>query len=87
MDGPGTKEPKSGPIIIKIKNFRGESRESYHFIDPVINDIEPRHGPQAGGTRVRIKARTLAEPLLTHSYFTGGRSKQENYISIYNPFP
>jgi len=59
VDGPGTRKPKSGPIIIKIKNFRGESRENYNFIDPVISDIEPRHGPQAGGTRVKIKGEYL----------------------------
>ena len=55
VDGPGTREPRSGPIIIKIAKFRGESAELYKFIDPVITDIEPRHGPQAGGTRVKIK--------------------------------
>jgi len=59
VDGPGTKESKSGPIIIKIKNFRGESTTNYRFIDPVITDIEPRHGPQAGGTRVKIKGEYL----------------------------
>ncbi len=55
VDGPGTREPRSGPIIIKIAKFRGESAELYKFIDPVITDIEPRHGPQAGGTRLKIK--------------------------------
>ena len=59
VDGPGTREPKSGPIIIKIKNFRGESKENYKFIDPVITDIEPRHGPQAGGTKIKIKGEYL----------------------------
>ena len=31
----------------------------FRFIDPVITDIEPRHGPQAGGTRVKIKGEYL----------------------------
>ena len=59
VDGPGTREKRRGPIIVKVANFRGESDNYYEFVDPVISDIEPRHGPQSGGTRVRIKGEYL----------------------------
>ena len=48
VDGPGTREKRRGPIIVKVANFRGESDNYYEFVDPVISDIEPRHGPQSG---------------------------------------
>ncbi len=53
------RDSRRGPILIKIKNFRGESRTNYTFIDPIITDIEPRHGPQSGGTKIRIKGEYL----------------------------
>ena len=59
VDGPGTREKRRGPIIVKVANFRGESENYYEFVDPVINDIEPRHGPQSGGTKVKIKGEYL----------------------------
>ena len=59
VDGPGTREKRRGPIIVKVSNFRGESNNYYEFIDPVISDIEPRHGPQSGGTKVKIKGEYL----------------------------
>ena len=59
VDGPGTREKRRGPIIVKVANFRGESDTYYEFIDPVLTDIEPRHGPQSGGTRVKIKGEYL----------------------------
>lgn len=59
VDGPGTREKRRGPIIVKVANFRGESANDYEFIDPVISDIEPRHGPMSGGTQVRMKGEYL----------------------------
>ena len=57
VDGPGTREKRRGPIIVKVAKYRGESENYYEFVDPEIHDIEPRHGPQSGGTRVKIKGR------------------------------
>ena len=54
VDGPGTKEPRKGPVIVKVADFRGESDENYQFIDPKIVSIRPRRGPQSGGTRIKI---------------------------------
>lgn len=54
VDGPGTREPRSGPVIVKVSDFRGESDTNYEFIDPQIKAIRPRRGPQSGGTRVKI---------------------------------
>jgi len=59
VDGPGTREKRRGPIIVKVANFRGESTNDYEFIDPVISDIEPRHGPMSGGTLVKMKGQYL----------------------------
>ena len=59
VDGPGTREKRRGPVVVKVSDFRGESKDSFEFVDPVIDDIEPMHGPQAGGTRVEIKGKYL----------------------------
>lgn len=54
VDGPGIKTPRSGPVIVKVADFRGESRDNYQFVDPQIKAIRPRKGPQSGGTRIKI---------------------------------
>lgn len=54
VDGPGTRERRRGPVIVKVADFRGESRENYEFVDPQLKAIRPRHGPQSGGTRIKI---------------------------------
>ncbi len=54
VDGPGTKEPRKGPVIVKVADFRGESSQNYEFIDPQIKAIRPRRGPQSGGTRIKL---------------------------------
>ena len=48
VDGPGTKEPRKGPVIVKVADFRGESRDNYEFVDPQIRAIRPKKGPQSG---------------------------------------
>ena len=55
VDGPGMNKEKSGPILVKISDFRGESSTHYKFVDPKITGILPKRGPQSGGTRVEIK--------------------------------
>jgi plexin A len=64
VDGPGTKEPRRGPVIVKVADFRGESRDNYEFVDPQIRAIRPRRGPQSGGTRIKI----LGEHMNAGSY-------------------
>ena len=54
VDGPGIKEPREGPVIVKVQDFRGESKTNYRFVDPQIRNIRPKKGPQSGGTRVKI---------------------------------
>lgn len=46
VDGPGTKAHRSGPVIVKVADFRGESKQNFEFVDPVIKSIEPKKGPQ-----------------------------------------
>lgn len=41
-------------MIVKIEDFRGQSKETYKFVDPNITSITPKHGPVSGGTRLRI---------------------------------
>jgi plexin A len=54
VDGPGTNEPRRGPVIVKVEDFRGESKQNYEFVDPVIESIHPKFGPRSGGTRLKI---------------------------------
>ncbi|XP_057324219.1 plexin-A4 [Microplitis mediator] len=59
VDGPGSKEPKQGPVIVKIENFRGQSRHNYQFVNPVITNIFPKYGPKSGGTIIKITGRYM----------------------------
>jgi plexin A len=54
VDGPGTNEPRRGPVIVKVEDFRGESKQNYEFVDPVIESISPKFGPKSGGTKLKI---------------------------------
>lgn len=54
LDGPGNNEPKAGPIIVKVADFRAESNKKYRFVDPKIKSISPVMGPMNGGTRLTI---------------------------------
>ena len=59
VDGPGMNKEKSGPILVKISDFRGESQTHYKFVDPKITGISPKRGPQSGGTQVQIIGRHM----------------------------
>jgi len=54
LDGPGINEPKAGPILVKVADFRAESTDKYRFVDPKIHRIQPDRGPMAGGTKLSI---------------------------------
>uniref|UniRef100_A0A8D8QDI4 Plexin-A1 n=2 Tax=Cacopsylla melanoneura TaxID=428564 RepID=A0A8D8QDI4_9HEMI len=54
VDGPGTRELREGPVIVKIEDFRGQSKDNYQFVDPVIRSIYPLQGPRSGGTILHI---------------------------------
>lgn len=54
LDGPGNSEPKAGPILVKVADFRAESTDKYRFVNPKIHRIEPKRGPMAGGTKLSI---------------------------------
>lgn len=54
VDGPGDNKIRRGPVIVKIEDFRGQSKEEYKFVDPNITNITPHHGPVSGGTRLKI---------------------------------
>ncbi|XP_022901683.1 plexin-A2 [Onthophagus taurus] len=54
VDGPGTNEPREGPVVVRVEDYRGESRTNYKFVNPVITGISPQYGPKSGGTSLRI---------------------------------
>lgn len=59
LDGPGTNEPRKGPVIVKVDDFRGESKEHYEFVDPAIHGIAPKFGPRSGGTTLKIMGKFM----------------------------
>ncbi|KAK0081171.1 hypothetical protein PV325_012648 [Microctonus aethiopoides] len=59
VDGPGERERKLGPVIVKIEDFRGQSKYNYEFVNPVITNISPKYGPRSGGTIVKITGRYM----------------------------
>lgn len=59
VDGPGNNEPRSGPVVVRVEDFRGESKQNYNFVDPVIHNISPQHGPKSGGTVLRISGQYM----------------------------
>ncbi|XP_075218268.1 plexin A isoform X1 [Lycorma delicatula] len=59
LDGPGTNEPRRGPVIVKVDDFRGESKLNYEFVDPSIYGIIPKFGPRSGGTTLKIMGRFM----------------------------
>ncbi|XP_049953527.1 plexin-A4 isoform X2 [Schistocerca serialis cubense] len=59
VDGPGTNEPRRGPVIVRVEDFRGESKHNYEFVDPLIEAITPKYGPRSGGTVLKISGRFM----------------------------
>nr|CAD7396273.1 unnamed protein product [Timema poppensis] len=59
VDGPGTNEPRRGPVIVRVEDFRGESKHNYEFVDPVIDAISPKYGPRSGGTKIKINGKYM----------------------------
>ncbi|PSN58484.1 hypothetical protein C0J52_00769, partial [Blattella germanica] len=59
VDGPGTNEPRKGPVIVRVEDFRGESKHNYEFVDPEIEAISPKYGPRSGGTVLKITGRYM----------------------------
>lgn len=54
VDGPGTNDKRSGLVVVKVEDFRGNSKQSYEFVDPKIREITPKFGPLSGGTELNI---------------------------------
>lgn len=59
VDGPGVHEHRSGRIIVQISDYRGESKSDFEFVNPIIEDFEPKFGSVSGGTMIRIKGKYL----------------------------
>lgn len=54
VEGPGVQKYHPGKIVVQIRNYRGESKTNYQFVDPVIRDFAPKFGPRSGGTTLTI---------------------------------
>ncbi|KAJ1526203.1 hypothetical protein ONE63_009362 [Megalurothrips usitatus] len=59
VDGPGSNEPRQGPVIVRVQGFRGESKHPFEFVDPAIEGISPKFGPKSGGTTLRIMGKHM----------------------------
>ncbi|CAH2239860.1 jg4548 [Pararge aegeria aegeria] len=59
VDGPGEEVPRDGPVVVRVADYRGESKHHYAFVNPKINSIQPKYGPQSGGTKLRITGEYL----------------------------
>jgi len=58
-DGVDPREPRRGPVVVRVANFKGESKEFFEFVDPVIEGISPAQGPRSGGTLLTIRGRYM----------------------------
>ncbi|XP_017783638.1 PREDICTED: plexin A3 [Nicrophorus vespilloides] len=54
VDGPGTNEQRQGPVVVRVEDYRGESKTHYRFVDPSVTGISPKYGPKSGGTMLQI---------------------------------
>lgn len=59
VDSPGVQKYRHGRIVVQIADYRAESITDYQFVDPQIDDFQPRFGPMSGGTKVRISGKHL----------------------------
>lgn len=59
VDGPGTPDLRRGLVVVKVEDFRGNSKQEYKFVDPNITDIFPNFGPMSGGTHLTIMGRYM----------------------------
>lgn len=59
VDGPGTSEPRSGPVVVRVEDYRGESKTLFKFVDPEIEGIKPKYGPKSGGTILHITGKFM----------------------------
>lgn len=55
VDSPGTNVMRRGPVVVRVEDFRGESKQTYEFVDPSIESISPKFGPRSGGTLLKIQ--------------------------------
>lgn len=54
VDGPGETKPRHGRIVVQIGDYRGESVSDFQFVNPKIDDFNPKFGPVSGGTKITI---------------------------------
>lgn len=59
VDSPGVQKYRHGRIVVQIADYRAESTTDYEFVDPQIENFQPRFGPISGGTKIRISGKHL----------------------------
>lgn len=45
--------------MVRVEDYRGESKSPFKFVDPVIEGIAPKYGPRSGGTMLRITGKYM----------------------------
>jgi plexin A len=68
VEGPGVHEQRQGRIIVQISDYRGESKSDFEFVNPQIEDFEPKFGSISGGTVIRIKGKYLNAGSMIRAY-------------------
>lgn len=59
VDSPKTSDPRRGPVVVRVSNFKGESADYFEFVNPVIEAISPSKGPRSGGTLLTIRGQFM----------------------------
>lgn len=59
VDSPGVQAYRKGRIVVQIGDYRGESKTDFEFVDPKIDDFNPKFGPVSGGTQITIMGKYL----------------------------
>lgn len=59
VDSPKSSEPRRGPVIVRVAEFKGESADYYEFVNPVVESIWPVRGPRSGGTLLTVRGQHM----------------------------
>lgn len=46
-------------MVVRVEDYRGESKSLFKFVDPVIEGITPKYGPKSGGTILHITGKYM----------------------------
>lgn len=89
VDSPKTSDPRRGPVVVRVSNFKGESADYFEFVNPVIEAISPAKGPRSGGTLLTIRGQFMnaGSSIQVRNYPTRSNPIHSNQLNStrYNP--